>query len=60
MDFFARSFSFAGVEPPVLIAEAGVLADIDKDLGHAEGIGADDPRTRRRLDALQRRAKPVA
>ena len=24
MDFFARSFSFAGVEPPVLIAEAGV------------------------------------
>lgn len=38
-----------------LIAEAGVLADLAKDLGHAEGVGADDPRTRRRLDALQRK-----
>lgn len=43
-----------------LIAEAGVLADLDKGLGHSEGIGADDPRTRRRLDALQRRTKPAA
>ncbi|MBO9500965.1 recombinase family protein [Brevundimonas sp. A19_0] len=43
-----------------LIAEAGVLADLDKGLGHAEGVGADDPRTRRRLDALQRRPKQTA
>lgn len=43
-----------------LIAEAGVLADFDKGLGHAEGVGAHDPRTRRRLDALKRRTKPVA
>jgi hypothetical protein len=40
-----------------LIAEAGVLADLDKGLGHAEGVGTDDHKTRRRLDALLARAK---
>lgn len=41
------------------IAEAGVLADIDKGLGHAEGVGADDPRTKRRLDVLRSVPKPA-
>jgi len=42
-----------------LIAEAGVLADIDKGLGHAAGVGADDSRTKRRLDVLRNMLKPA-
>ena len=41
-----------------LIATAGVMDDLEEGLGHAEGVGADDPGTRRRLEALYRRGMP--
>lgn len=43
-----------------LIAEADVMEMLRIDYAFRAGVGADDPRAGRRLDALQRRAKPIS